>query len=112
MKDIPQGFERICKVTDLKNRIGKRFIVNDIDIAVFQVDGNIYALGNICPHQHSPIIYDGYIEESKVVCPAHGWEFNLKDGNLDTGGRGLDSYDVLVLDEIVYVKCEQKQLKW
>jgi NAD(P)H-dependent nitrite reductase small subunit len=106
------GFKKICKVSDLREKEGKRFLVDDVDIAVFKVDGNIYALSNICAHQHTPLIYDGFIEKSKVVCPVHGWEFDLETGNLENGRRGLKSFDVKVLDDDVYVNTEKKEFNW
>ncbi len=112
MVQIPNEFIRLCKVEELKEKQGKRFTVNDIEVAIFNVDGNIYALQNLCPHQHAPIIYDGFIEDCKVVCPAHGWEFNLKDGKLNNNRKGLDSYKVIVNEGNVYVKVTDNKFNW
>ena len=57
------GFERVCPIKNLSEQNGKRFIVNDVEIAVFLVNGKVYALNNICPHQHTALIYDGFIED-------------------------------------------------
>lgn len=105
-------FQLICKVTDLKENEGKRFIIDDVEFAVFKVKGEIFALNNICPHQKSAIIYNGFIEDGKVVCPAHGWEFNLCDGKQGFGKSGLDSYSVKVENGNVYVKVFSKELDW
>jgi len=112
MSAIPDGFLKVCKVDTLKEEEGKRFMVNDVDVALFKVDGKIYALENICPHQHSPIIFDGYIEDKNVVCPAHGWGFNLHDGKMGDGRKGLNSYKVIILDGNIYVKAEERTLNW
>ena len=112
MKNIPEGFFEVCKIDELKEKVGKRFLVNDVDVALFKVNGKIYALENMCPHQHSPIIYDGFIEEDRVVCPAHGWEFNLEDGKLGEGRRGLITYEVIIEDGRIFVKAQEKSLKW
>lgn len=106
------GFTKVCRVDDLKEKVGQRFFVNDVEIAVFKVDGKIYALNNVCPHQHSAIIYDGFIEDCKVICPAHGWEFNLTDGKLGNDRKGLDTYEVKLIDDDVYVKVVKKELNW
>ncbi len=106
------GYVNICKIDDLYEKQGKRFFVDDVEIAVFKVDGNIYALSNICPHQQSALIYDGFIEDCKVVCPAHGWQFNLSDGRMAKGRKGLDSYEVKIVDDNVYVKVFKKELNW
>lgn len=107
-----EGFKKVCKYSDLKEKTGKKFFVDDVEIALFRVDGAVYALSNICPHQKSRIIYDGFIENGKVSCPAHGWEFDLKTGNLAQNRRGLDSYEVRLVGEDVYVKVFQRELNW
>lgn len=109
---MEEGYVKICKVSDLKENQGKRFIINDVDIAVFKVDGEIFVLNNICPHQHTALIYDGFIEDGCVVCPAHGWMFNLKTGKQPTGARGLDSYPVKIIDDQIYSLVKPKELKW
>ncbi|MCF8243471.1 MAG: Rieske (2Fe-2S) protein [Melioribacteraceae bacterium] len=106
------GYKKVCKLIELKDRAGRRFIVDDVEVALFSVDGNIYAVSNICPHQHTALIYDGFIEKGKVSCPAHGWEFDLKTGKMSHGGKGLDTYDVKIIDGDVYVKVTQKEWSW
>jgi len=106
------GFFPVCKVSDLREKQGKRFFINETEIALFKVKENIYALNNVCPHQHSPILFDGFIEDGFIVCPAHGWEFNLEDGKQPSGRKGVDSYEVELLNEEVYVKVIKKSLNW
>lgn len=110
--DSLKGFQRICSLKDLHENVGKRFIVNDVEIAVFLVNKKIFVLNNICPHQHSALIYDGFIEDEFVVCPAHGWKFNLRNGKKDSGSNGLDSYPVEIKDSQVYVKVHPKKYSW
>ncbi len=107
-----EGFFKVCRVNDLINDAGKRFIVDDVDIALFKVDEKIYALSNVCPHQHSPLIYDGFLENGCVVCPAHGWMFSLETGKTPTGQRGLSSFEVQIKNGDVYVKVFKKVLNW
>ena len=107
-----EGFFKVCRADDLENNTGKRFIVDDVDVAVFKVDNEIYALSNICPHQHSPLIYDGFLEDGCVVCPALGWMFNLETGKTPTGQRGLNSFEVRIEDGMVFAKVFKKVLKW
>jgi 3-phenylpropionate/trans-cinnamate dioxygenase ferredoxin subunit len=106
------SFTKICSVLNIEENAGKRFIINETEIAVFKSDGNIFALSNICPHQQTALIYDGFIEEGCVVCPAHGWKFDLRTGNKKSGSRGLDSYEVKIVDEIIYVKVVPKKFNW
>ncbi len=105
-------FVKICRLDDLKENVGKRFMVDDVDVALFKVNGNVHAVSNVCPHQKAAMIYDGFIEDGKIVCPLHGWEFNLKDGTMGEGRRGLDCYDVKIEGNDVYIKVFKHELNW
>ncbi|MBN1301583.1 MAG: Rieske (2Fe-2S) protein [Melioribacteraceae bacterium] len=105
-------FTKLCRLSDLKEGEGKRFNVNDVDVALFLAEGKVYALSNVCPHQKSAIIYDGFIEQGKVICPAHGWEFNLCDGNQHGGRKGLESFETKVENGEVFIKVFSKELDW
>jgi nitrite reductase/ring-hydroxylating ferredoxin subunit len=111
-KNEPDGFSFVCKVSELENNIGKRFIINETEIAVFKSNEKIYALNNICPHQQTALIYDGFIEDGCVVCPAHGWKFKLQDGKKPGGSHGLESYDVKIINDDIYVKVVVKEQNW
>lgn len=107
-----EGFIKVCSYKDLKEKIGKRFFIDDVEIALFKVNGEVYALNNICPHQKTHLMHEGFIEDSQVICPVHGWKFNLLDGNLAPGRKGLDSYEVKVINDEIHVKVIKKELKW
>ncbi len=109
MKD---NFQKLCKLEDLKENQGKRFLVNDTEIAVFKIDREIFAIDNTCPHQHTALLYDGFIEDGCVVCPAHGWMFDLKTGNRPTGSRGINTHQTKIIDNNVYVLVKDKELRW
>jgi nitrite reductase/ring-hydroxylating ferredoxin subunit len=109
---MENGYTKVCRISELKENQGKRFLINDVDLAVFKVNDEIFVVGNVCPHQHTTIIYDGIIEDGCVVCPAHGWMFNLKTGRQPTGARGLDSYPVKIINDEVFAIVKAKELKW
>jgi|SRR5690554_1776799 len=106
------GFTKLCSINDLKDRTGKRFIVDDVEVALFKIDDKIYALNNICPHQHTALIYDGFLEDDCIVCPVHGWKFNLETGLQPDGRRGLDSYPVKIIDGEVFIKVFNNKFNW
>ncbi|HSP89133.1 MAG TPA: Rieske 2Fe-2S domain-containing protein [Ignavibacteriaceae bacterium] len=109
---IEKGYSKLCKLEELKENEGRRFIVDETEVAVFKINNEVYALSNICPHQHTALIYDGFVEDDCVVCPVHGWKFNLKTGKQPTGQNGLDSFSVIIYDGDVYAKVFKKELKW
>lgn len=49
------------------------------DMAICNVDGDILALENTCPHAGGPL-GDGTLEGDVLECPWHGWKFNVRTG--------------------------------
>lgn len=109
---VPSGFLKACRLTDLKENEGKRFILDDVDVAVYRIGDEVFAVSNLCSHQHAAIIYDGFVEDGYVACPAHGWQFNLRSGKMPEGRKGLDSYEVLIENGEVFIKVYKKELNW
>lgn len=48
-------------------------------LCVARLKGQIVVLDNDCPHSGGPL-GQGMIENGCVVCPYHGWAFDLKTG--------------------------------
>ncbi len=66
---------------DSESMKGQRTLVN-IDghsIAVFNVDGSVYAIDDRCPHTGSSLAC-GKLNGLTVQCPAHGLKFKLDTG--------------------------------
>lgn len=101
---------------------GSRVIreIDGLEIAVFKIDGEYYALANYCVHQAGPLCqgelmgrvtmgeevwewkYD--TEERYVLCPWHGWVFDVTTGvNVDADQYAVPTYSVEVDDGMVYV---------
>jgi NAD(P)H-dependent nitrite reductase small subunit len=53
--------------------------VGDREFALFRLDGEYYALDGRCPHRGGPL-GEGLVENGRVFCPLHGWEFDVKTG--------------------------------
>jgi nitrite reductase/ring-hydroxylating ferredoxin subunit len=109
---VNDEYNNICNLSELTETQGKRFIINDVEIAVFKIKTEVFVLSNICPHQHTALIYDGFIEDGCVVCPAHGWMFNLRTGKQPSGASGLKSFPVKIINNEVYSLVQKKELKW
>ena len=48
-------------------------------VAVFRVQGELFALDNVCPHVGGPL-GEGQLEGTTVRCPWHQWPFDLRTG--------------------------------
>jgi len=97
-------FVSVARVNDVQPGHPLTVTVDGRGIALFNVDGTVYALENACPHQGAPLA-DGWVDGTTVTCTWHAWCFNLGDGRMTFGGfRGVDTFDVEVADGDVRIR--------
>lgn len=72
-------FHTVCKVGELTEGEGKTVEVANKLLAVFRVDGQYFAIDDMCPHMGASLS-GGYVEDGIVTCPWHAWRFRLNDG--------------------------------
>jgi apoptosis-inducing factor 3 len=51
----------------------------DLDLALYNIDGQLYATHNICTHAQA-LLSDGWLEGDVIECPLHGGRFEVKTG--------------------------------
>lgn len=103
-------FVLVCAVGELApGRSRMVYFDEERQVAVFNVDGELLAVTNICPHQHSPVIFEGMVEDCTVTCPLHGWAYDLRNGRALGGGAKLKTFEVRVLEENIYVEVPQEE---
>ncbi len=93
-------FLTACDAATLPPGKGETVLLGGRRIAVFNVDGQFYALDDDCPHRGGPL-GPGWVDAGKcaVACPLHGWEFDLKTGAcLTVPARPVRAYAVRVAD--------------
>ena len=63
--------------------LGKVRVVNleDIDVAVFNIDGEYYAIEDVCTHDGSEIS-TGCLYDHVIECPRHGALFDIRTGEV------------------------------
>jgi nitrite reductase/ring-hydroxylating ferredoxin subunit len=74
-------------------------------IAVFNVDGTFYAIGDTCTHKGGPLS-QGKVQDWTVTCPWHGAQFDIRTGNVLTppAPSGVPSYKVVVEGDEIKVE--------
>ncbi|MBK5351064.1 Rieske 2Fe-2S domain-containing protein [Pseudomonas sp. TH41] len=79
--------------------MGKRARVQSdgIDIALFNIEGQIYAINDSCPHSGASLLF-GKLDGRFVQCPAHGLRFDLATGCMRGGGMTVRAYPVEVVE--------------
>jgi 3-phenylpropionate/trans-cinnamate dioxygenase ferredoxin component len=101
----PEGeYLAVAKRSQLREGRSLRVSVGDEDVALWLVGGEVYALDNVCAHQHLPVIFRGTVEEGAVMCPMHGWRFSLRTGQAVAGQGRIRTFRVKVEGDDVLVE--------
>lgn len=97
-------FKTVGKAGELADGELRAFKVNGISVAVANVEGTLYAFGNICTHQRCPLA-NGDLDGTEVTCPCHGSMFDVTNGEVLQGPaeEPVDSYAVRVEGEDIQV---------
>ena len=90
-------FHKVAETKDLSSGAGMAVEVADHKIALFNVDGTFYAVGDTCTHAGGPLS-EGDLQGTTVICPWHGANYDLSTGkNLTAPApEGVPSYKVRV----------------
>lgn len=96
-------FVPVAKLTDLEPGSCLSVEVEGIGVALFNVDGNIYALDNTCPHAGGPL-GEGLLHGDVVECPWHGWQFNVRTGEKPQNPDfNVSCYPVEIKEGLIHV---------
>jgi len=89
---------------------GKHIVVevDDAMIAVFNLDGEFYAIEDVCTHDGSEIA-SGCVIDGSIECPRHGARFSIKTGAVTAppAYEPVDTFPVQVVDGVVQVKDDR-----
>jgi len=89
---------------------GSRKVV-DIDgvmIAVFNLDGEFFAIEDICTHDGGELA-SGVLEGDQIVCPRHGARFSIRTGEVlaPPAYEPVSAFPVRIADGRVQVRDDR-----
>lgn len=95
VEELPPGSHRVVDV-------------DDVLIAVFNVDGEYYAIEDVCTHDGGRLT-GGVVEGDQVICPRHGARFCIRTGDALTppAYAPTATFPVRVVDGIVQVRDDR-----
>ena len=96
---------KVTTMNEMIPQIGKKVVVNEKEIGIFLTDnGDLYAIGNICPHKEGPLS-EGTVSGNYVYCPLHDQKIDLLSGKVQEPDSGcVQTYTVEVIDNEVYIR--------
>ena len=69
----------VARADELAPGQWQRVDVDGAQVAVFNLDGQYYAIEDVCTHDGGQLT-GGSIEGAEIVCPRHGARFFIKTG--------------------------------
>lgn len=101
------SFVEVGRVEHLPPGNGTVVRVEGKDVAIFNVDGTIYAMGDSCRHQGLSL-GTSKLEGKIVTCRGHGWKYDVTTGStLASPGYGVAAYPVKVVDGKIMVATDE-----
>lgn len=95
---------KVTNLNELVPLIGKKVIVNDIEIGLFLLEsGKVKAIHNICPHKQGPLS-EGTVSGEYVYCPLHDRKIDLNTGEVQAPDTGcVEAYETEIIDGEVFI---------
>jgi len=91
VRDIPAGGVQIVEA-------------NGAAVAVFNVEGVLYAIDNHCPHRGGPL-GEGELDGTTLTCPWHAWRWDVTTGaNTNNPASRVACFPVVVESGVVFVE--------
>ncbi len=99
---------KTLKTSELSLNSSKVISLSDKQIALFNHEGEYYALDDMCSHAEASLS-EGDVYDCKVECPLHGAEFDLKTGDAVTlpATKPVNKYKVNVEDGYIFLEMKQ-----
>jgi len=71
----------LCDLDELTEGTAKRVDIDGFMLAVYLHNAQVFVLDSVCPHAGHDIA-EGGVVDGCAVCPYHGWNFRLTDGQM------------------------------
>jgi len=101
------AFEKAASVGDVPEGQAIVVEVDDEEVALCNVAGEIYAVANLCTHDGGPL-GEGCLLDHQIECPRHGARFDVRTGAVRAlpAVLPIPTYEVEIRGEEVFVDVE------
>lgn len=96
-------YQFLATLAELKKTSQLTKWIDNHDILLYEFEGKIKAISNICRHFGGPVGYHK-CKNGTFTCLWHNWQFSAKDGScLTHPGLPLRNYDIKIVNEKIYI---------
>lgn len=98
---------KVANVNDVPEGDMIKVKVDRDQVALFKVDGKLYATTNICTHEYCELDSNHIMHGDVVECTCHGSQYDIKTGEnvLPPSAEPLKTYKVSVEGEDVFLEA-------
>jgi naphthalene 1,2-dioxygenase system ferredoxin subunit len=99
-------YTKATSVSDLPEGTMKTVLVGGKPLALSNVDGEFFAVDDICTHEHCSLGTEGFLDGSTITCGCHGAMYDTTSGKVLSlpATQDLRSYEVKVEGTDIFVK--------
>ncbi|MEZ4712764.1 MAG: non-heme iron oxygenase ferredoxin subunit [Caldilineaceae bacterium] len=73
-------FIKVASLSEILVGQSKLVEVEDVRVALFNLNGEIYAIEDVCTHDGGPLVEGEIVNGCQVMCPRHGARFDIRTG--------------------------------
>jgi len=95
--DVP-----VCSAASIASSQVRRVFVDAREYALARIGDDFFAIGNICAHAFGPLA-DGPLDGDEVMCPRHGWRYNVRTGETGHPDANVRTYPAFARDGLVFI---------
>ncbi|HZT89718.1 MAG TPA: non-heme iron oxygenase ferredoxin subunit [Stellaceae bacterium] len=107
MSSDNEGWVRAANRGDLAEGEVLGVVLAGREIALYNLDGTLYATDDVCTHAYARLS-DGWLDKEEIECPLHAGRFDVKTGKAlcPPVTEDIKTYPVRVVDDQIQVKLD------
>ncbi|AWN17908.1 Ferredoxin, 2Fe-2S [Salinisphaera sp. LB1] len=108
-KDMDNGWIDAARVGDIPNNECTVFDLDDEDIAIYNLDGEYFAIEDRCTHDGGDLA-GGWVESGCAVCPRHGARFDIRTGKVmaPPAYEDIHAFPVRVQQGVIQIRDDRE----
>lgn len=98
-------FVKVARLSEVVPGIRKLVDFEDVTVCLFNINGQIYCIEDVCTHDGGPVA-EGALDGYSIECPRHGALFDVRDGSVLAmpAVTPVPTYAVKISGDDIYVE--------
>jgi 3-phenylpropionate/trans-cinnamate dioxygenase ferredoxin subunit len=98
---------KVATIDEVPVNGSKLVEVDDIRIALFNLNGEYYAIEDVCTHDGGPLVEGEIVNGYEVECPRHGARFDIRTG----AAVRMPAFEPTIVYD-VYIQGQDLLIEW